>query len=99
MIGSSNSRAQLMAPTLLIDLGPKTLRHARRFALLGRVASRTGRSCRAAGTCVDALPRPIGMVLADPSAILAKQAFHRRFPSAMGSSNLVDHGILCSRLR
>jgi hypothetical protein len=78
-IGSSNGRFQprpLMAPTLLIELGPEAFRQPRRFVLFRNVTPRAGRAGTTAGAGIFAFPRSIGMAFTYPAAVLAERAFH-----------------------
>jgi hypothetical protein len=78
-IGSSNDRFQprpLMAPTLLVELGPEAFGQPRYFVLFRLVTPRAGRPGGAAGAGVFAFPRPIGMAFTNPAAVLTSGAFH-----------------------
>jgi hypothetical protein len=65
-----------MAPALLVEFGSKTPWRSRRRFIVARVALRTRRAGAATGACVLAFPGSIGMILADPAAILADYALH-----------------------
>jgi hypothetical protein len=62
-----------MAPALLVDVGLEAFRHPRR----GAVIRHSGHAGTAAITAVRSVPRPQGMVLADPADVRAEDAFHR----------------------
>jgi hypothetical protein len=65
-----------MAPALLVELGGKSRRHPRRFAVVGGIAGRARRAWRPAAASAIAIPRSFQMAFAHPAAILAKIAFH-----------------------
>jgi hypothetical protein len=60
-----------MTPAIFVKFGLKPFRHLR-IIVIARVAPRAGRSGTAAGAGVLAFPRLIGMVFADPTAVLAE---------------------------
>jgi hypothetical protein len=66
-----------MSPAVFIDLNLEALRHPRRVFLIARIAPRTRRARTTACAGVVAIPRPAGMILTHPAAILAERAFHR----------------------
>jgi hypothetical protein len=66
-----------MAPALLVDVGLEAFRHPRRGAVIRHIAGRAGHAGTAAITAVRSVPRPQGMVLADPADVRAEDAFHR----------------------
>ena len=65
-----------MPPALLVELGCKSRRHPRRFAVVCGIAGRAGCASRAARTGVRIFPRFVLMGLTDPAAVLAEGAFH-----------------------
>jgi hypothetical protein len=62
----------LMAPALLVDIRPETLRRPRRGAFLWRVTLRARSTGAAAGASLLALPRPARVIFTDPATVLAE---------------------------
>jgi hypothetical protein len=60
-----------MTPALLVEFGFETLRQAR-IVIIAHIANGARQAGAAAGAGVIAFPRSIGMVLTNPSAILAE---------------------------
>jgi hypothetical protein len=65
----------LMTPSLFIELGLKPFRQAR-VVVIAHIANGARHAGPAAGAGVLAFPGLIGMVLANPAAVLAYRAFH-----------------------
>jgi hypothetical protein len=66
-----------MARALVVEFDPEAFWRPGVFAF-GYVASRARRTGAATDAGVPAFPRPLGMALTDPAAILAQGAFHGR---------------------
>jgi hypothetical protein len=64
-----------MPPTILVELNMRAGRRSRRVVQIARIAWRAGHPGGAADAGVLALPRRIGMVLADPAEADANWAF------------------------
>jgi hypothetical protein len=65
-----------MPPALLVELGGKSQRHPRRFAVVDGIAGWAGRAWRRAAASAVTIPRSFRMAFAHPAAILAKIASH-----------------------
>jgi hypothetical protein len=72
--GSSNARDQSVTRDIVIIV--KAGRHTWRVILVARITFGAGHTSAATLTRMRASPRPLRMVLANPTAIFAERAFH-----------------------
>jgi hypothetical protein len=80
-----------MTPTLFVEFGLKPFRHLR-IIVIAQIAIAARHSGTAAWAGVLAFPRLIGMIFANPSAILADQAFHSCSLARRASSSQLKFG-------
>jgi hypothetical protein len=66
-----------MTPALFVEFGSETLRHLRRSLFVGHVALSARHAGATAAASVLAFPWLLRVVLTNPSAIFANEAFHR----------------------
>jgi hypothetical protein len=83
--GGTNS----ISPAVFVHLGFEAIRHPRRLVTGGHVAPRARHASTAAVASVRTFPRPAGMVLADPAAVLAEGTFHQANSSAPAWVNVI----------
>src|SRR4051794_2190340 len=74
---------------LLLAIGLKAFREARRLVGGGGIAARAWCTGCAAGTCMRSGPWLVGMFLADPAGVVAQKALHRLAPLSHAGAHIM----------